>query len=56
MGKGEAQLSDRKEEKGEEIEGAEKGKNRVRRESIGKKRGKDGERDREGHQRSRERG
>lgn len=45
MGKGEAQLSDRKEEKGEEMEGAEKGKNRVRQEKIGKEGGKDGERD-----------
>lgn len=44
MGKGEAQLSDREEEKGEEIEGAEKGKSGVRQEQ----RGKDGEREREG--------
>lgn len=48
MGKGETQLSDREEEKGEEIEGTEQGKNRVRQEEKRKEGGKDGESDREG--------
>jgi len=48
VGKGEAQLSDREEEKGEEIERGKKGKNRVRQEERDKEGGKDEERDREG--------
>lgn len=37
------------------MEGAEKGKNRVRQEKTGKKGGKDRKRDREGHQRNKKR-
>lgn len=48
MGKGEAQLGDKEEEKGDEIDGAEEGKNRARQEERGEKGEKGGERDREG--------